>query len=215
MTTATRSGIFWTSIAALIFVAASPVPAAAQTTKTAGAPTVATAELKGQVVQVEGSDLVVKLASGEIRTFRVPPSRRFIIDGKELTVHDLKPGTTLTATTTTTTTPMSVRTKSIRTAKVWYAAPPNVILTLPNGENKQYVVKDDVKFTVDGRPATVFDLRKGMTVAVEKIVEEPTVEIAENISVIGHAPAPDSGATKPAAAAPLHRTVFRYRAAFR
>ena len=34
---------------------------------------------------------------------------------------------------------------------------------MPNGENRQYTVKDDYRFTVDGnKNATVFDLRKGM-----------------------------------------------------
>jgi LPXTG-motif cell wall-anchored protein len=162
---------------------------AAQAQKTA---TVSTSQLTGEVVQVEGNDLVVKLTTGELRTFRVPETRKFIIDGKELSVHDLQTGTTLTATVKTTTTPVTVRTKTSLTGRVWYAAAPTIILTLPDGTNKQYYVKDEdnLRFTVNGRPATVFELRKGMTVTAEKIVEEPNVEITTDTRVVGSAPPP-------------------------
>ena len=165
-----------------------------------GSATVSTSQLKGEVVQVEGNDLLVKLSTGELKTFKVPETRRFIIDGKELSVHDLQPGTTLTATVKTTTTPVTVRTKSVLSGRVWYVAAPTVILTLPNGQNKQYVVKDkdNIRFTVEGRPATVFDLRKGMKVSAEKIVEEPDVEIATDTTVVGHAPAAPLRAAAPA-----------------
>lgn len=158
------------------------------TEQTKGAPTVATKELKGVVAYVSGNDLVVKMSTGDVRTFHVPESRKFIIDGQELSVHELQPGTKLTATVTTTTTPVMVRTTTVGSGKVFFIAPPNVILTLPNGENRQYKVKDSYKFTVNGQPATVFDLRKGMTVSAEKIVEEPKSEIASDTRVMGHAP---------------------------
>src|SRR5262245_1520855 len=43
-----------------------------------------------EVVQVDGTYLIVKLESGELRVFNVDPARRFIVDGKPLTVHKLK-----------------------------------------------------------------------------------------------------------------------------
>jgi LPXTG-motif cell wall-anchored protein len=132
----------------------------------------------------------------------VPDSRKAIIDGKEVGVRDLKPGTKLTATITTTTTPVTVRTTTVGSGRVWYVSGNNVILTLPNGENRQYKVARDYKFIVEGRPATVFDLRKGMTVAAEKIVEEPAVEIASGTKVVGVAPPPPPPPAPTAAAAP-------------
>ena len=42
--------------------------------------------------------MVIKMSTGEIRTVTVPDSRTAIVDGHEITVHDLKPGTSLTAT---------------------------------------------------------------------------------------------------------------------
>ena len=181
----------WATLCASLFFAATFSALAQQTTaeRVKGSATVSTSQLKGEVVQVEGRDLLVRLSTGEMRTFRVPETRRFLIDGKELTVRDLQPGTTLTATVRTTTTPITVRTKSQLSGRVWFASPPNVILTLPDGQNKQYVVKDKtVKFMIEGRPGTVFDLRKGMNVSAEKIVEEPDVEITTDTAVVGNAP---------------------------
>jgi LPXTG-motif cell wall-anchored protein len=179
------------------------VAAAAQTPAST---TVTTAELKGTVVQVEGTNLVVKLSTGETTTFSVPETRKFVIDGKEVSVHEVRPGTTLTATLKTTTTPVAVRTNSVQGGRVWYVVPPTVILTLPTGENKRYEVKDadNVRFMVNGSPATVFDLRAGMTVSVEKIVAEPDVEVVATTTIVGQAPlagAP-AGQAQPAAAQP-------------
>ena len=187
----TRSFAVGATLAAFLLLAATAALQAQTTTKqvTKQQPIVSTTELKGEVVKVDGTDLLVKLSSGELQTFHVPATRRFVIDGKEVSVQELKPGTTLTAKVKTTMTPVTVRTKSTLTGKVWFASGPTVILTLPSGENKQYVVKDDVKFTVSGSPATVFDLRPGMNVTAEKIVEAPDVEIVRDSTVSGHEPA--------------------------
>lgn len=179
------------AFAVLVCLATVAVAQMPQTTteKEKGVGAVTTQELKGEVVYVEGNSLLVKMANGEARTFTVPESRRFIVDGKELTVHELKPGTKLTATVTTTTTPITVRTTTVGSGKVWYVMGKNVILTMPDGQNKQYTVKDDTRFTVNGNPALVSDLRQGMIVSAEKVVEEPATEIATDTRVVGQAPA--------------------------
>lgn len=183
---------------AIAATAAAQSPAS-QTSVTTGIGTVTTDQLKGEVVEVEGNSLLVKLSSGDLRTFKVPDERRFTIDGKEVSVHDLEPGTTLTATVKTTTTPITVRTKAVQSGKVWFVSPPHVILTLPSGENKQYEVKDDVKFVLNGKPATVFELKKGMVVSAEKIVEAPEVEITTATRVVGQAPAAPAASASAAA----------------
>jgi LPXTG-motif cell wall-anchored protein len=176
--------------------------AAAQTTQQAtGTPTVTTESISGEVVKVEGNTLVVKMSTGELRTFsNIPDSKMAIVDGKEVGVRDLKPGTRLTATITRTATPITVRTTTVKTATVWFVAAPTVILTHPDGQNKQYNVKDDVKFTVNGQPATVFDLKPGMTVSAEKIVEEQKLEITTASRVVGQSPGAAPAAAAPAAA---------------
>ena len=172
-------------------------------------------QIAGTVVAVDGNTLAVRMTSGDLRTFTPPESRRFVVDGKGLTLGELKTGTKLTATITTTETSVTERTTTVGTGKVWFVAPPNVILTLPNGENRQYKVNKDYKFNIGGQPATVFELKKGMTVAAEKIVEVPKVELASNVTVTGTAPAPVAVAATPrpaqaptaaASAAPARRS---------
>ena len=187
-----------TVLLSLATLAAAQAPPA-RTELQMGNAKVTTYELKGEVAYVEGNTLVVKMSSGEERLFNVPASRRFVVDGKELTVHELVPGTKLTATVTTTMTPVTVRTITVKSGTVWHVMGNNVIITLPNGENKQFIVKADTPFTVNGKPATVRDLKKGTVVFAEKVVEEPQTDIATNTTVVGQAPAP--GATPAAAPA--------------
>ena len=98
-----------TLVAALVLAAA--VAAQAQTTTATqekGQAEVTSSELTGIVVRAGGNDLVVKLASGEVKTIRVPADRKFEIDGAMVSVGDLKPGTLLAATITTTATPATL-----------------------------------------------------------------------------------------------------------
>src|SRR4051794_23127207 len=155
-----------------------------------GQSSVKTEQMSGTVVAVEGNDLLVRMSSGGFRNFIVPESRTFTIDGQDVSVHDLKPGTRLQATITTTTTPVTERTTTIGSGKVWYVSGNTVIVTLPNNENRMFKVSEDYKFNVHGQPASVHDLRKGMVVAAEKIVEEPSTEVASNTTVTGHPPPP-------------------------
>ena len=147
-----------------------------------------THDLNGTVVLVDGNSLVVRMNSGDIRKFDPPPDRRFLVDGKELTVQELKPGTKLHAKVTETTTPVTDRTTTVGTGKVWFVSGNTVILTLPNNENRTYKVASSYRFIVNGQKATVFDLRKGMIVSAEKIVEVPRTEFAMNAVVTGQAP---------------------------
>jgi hypothetical protein len=190
-------------VVSTIFAFMAATGAAQTTTKETvkGAATEKTEKLSGVVAYAEGNTLVVRMSTGELRTFNVPESRRFVIDGNEVTVHDLKPGTSLHATMITTTRPVTERTTTSGTATVWYVNGPNVILTLPDGKNKMYKARPDMKFKVEGREATVFDLKKGMKISVEKIVEEPTTQVASNTTVIGSAPPAKEVVTQAAAPA--------------
>jgi hypothetical protein len=152
-----------------------------------GEGTVKTETLHGTVLAADGSHLAVSMSTGEIRNFNVPASRKFNIDGQELTVGQLKPGTRLTATVVTTTTPVTERATTIGTGKVFYASGNTVIVTLPNNENRMYKVDDNFRFTVDGQPTSVHDLKPGMVVSAQKIVEEPLTEISMSTTVTGTA----------------------------
>src|SRR5215475_11091949 len=113
---------------------------------------------RGEVVLVQGNDLVVKMEDGSIRHFpNVPDSARVTVDGKSLGIHDLKPGMKLQRTITTTTTPMTITTVQSVKGKVWAINPPlSVILTLENGQNQQFKIPKNQKFNVDGQMVDAF-----------------------------------------------------------
>lgn len=148
-----------------------------------------TAKVTGEVVWVQGNWLAAKLApDGRLSVFNVQPGREFMIDGQVKYIGDLKAGTVLSATVITTTQPVTVRTTSSLNGTVWYASGDYVILTLENGENKSYKVPESFRFNVNGKPASVNELRQGMKVTATKIVEEPYTEMSTNTTITGKAP---------------------------
>jgi hypothetical protein len=157
------------------------------TTVQHGASSFDTQVRNAEVVYVEGNDLVLKLEDGKVEHLVVPDSDTFTINGSDVTVHELTPGTKLTQTITTTTTPRYVT--SIRTlkGKVWHvnAHRSTVILTLPGGTNQTYTIPNHAKLTIGGEPKTVFDLRKGMNLEATIVTDDTHTVIERNKSVVG------------------------------
>ena len=61
--------------------------------------------------------------------------------------------------------PPSRYVNTVRTieGKVWHAnSPASVIVSLPDGTNQIYKVPSHAKFTVNGEPKSVFELKRGM-----------------------------------------------------
>ena len=152
-----------------------------KTTTTSQAPSVTTQTENGQVVTVSGNDLVVKMADGSVRHFEdVPEDAKITVDGKELGIHDLKPGMKLERTITTTTTPKTIKTVENVTGTVWFVAPPSsLILTLQDGKNQQFKIPKNQKFNVDGQTVDAWGLKRGMQVTATKVVEAPITQVSE------------------------------------
>jgi LPXTG-motif cell wall-anchored protein len=156
-------------------------------------PSYKTVVRNARVVYVEGNDLVLKLADGKVEHLVVPDSDRFLIDGKNVTVRDLKPGTTLTQSITTTTTPRTVNTVRTLKGKVWHVnAPSSVIVSLPDGTNHLYKVPSHAKFVVNSQPKTVWELKKGMSFEATIITDEPQTLVAESKTAVGRTLAPET-----------------------
>lgn len=185
----------------LAFVVQTSAQVQTTTTTTAGETRYNVTVNRGEVYAVDGNDLIVKMADGTFRHFpNVPESARATVDGKQLGIHDLKPGMKLQRTIVTTETPMIVTTIQTVTGKVWHVNPPrSVILTLEDNTNQEFKIPKDQKFNVDGQMVDAFALKKGMNVTATKIVEVPTVVVAKEQSVTGTAPhaPPKEVATKP------------------
>jgi len=150
---------------------------------------VTTSQVTGEVMWIEGNDLLVKLQpSGLYQFFVVQPGRKFRIDGQTKLIGDLKTGTVLTATVTTKTQPITVRTTTVTNGTVMHVQGNLVIVRLENGDVRDYLVPESYKFVVEGKPAAVQELRQGMKVSATRIVEEPTTEMSEQVEVTGKAP---------------------------
>jgi hypothetical protein len=186
----------------LAFAVSANAQVQTKTTTTAGQSSRVVKVERGEVVTVEGNELIVKMEDGSIQHFpSIPETVKITVDGKQLGIHDLKPGMKLQRTITTTTTPQTVTTIQTVTGKVWHVSPPNsVILTLENGTNQQFKIPQDQKFNVDGKMVDAFSLKKGMQISATKIVEVPMVVATQNKSVTGTMPPP---APAPVADAPL------------
>jgi len=147
---------------------------------------------RAEVVYVSGNDLVVRMADGQIRHIaNVPESARVDVEGKELGIHDLKPGMKLQRTITTTTTPRTVTTVQTVTGKVFHVTPPNsVILTLEDGSNQSFRIPKGQKFNVDGQQTDAFGLKKGMRISATKVVEVPETVVEQQRKLTGTMPPP-------------------------
>jgi hypothetical protein len=174
-----------------------------KTQTTMGKASIVTKVDRGEVVSVWGNDLIVRTADGTFRHIEhVPDSARATVDGKELSVHDLKPGMKLERTITTTTVPKTITTVQSVTGKVWFINPPlTIILTLADGKNQQFKIPDGQKFSVDGQMVDAFGVRKGMNVTATKIVEASDVETTQRKTVTGEAAPVVATAPPPAAPA--------------
>ncbi len=189
-----RTLIYRLAAVAIILLACAAVTVAqvkTDTTTTKGAPTKQVTVERGEVVYVSGNDIIVRTENGEIRHFTAPEGATAMVDGKKITVKDLKPGMKLERTITTTSTPKTVKTVRTGTATVLNVMPPNsVTVRFDDNTVAQYKIPKGTTFTIDGEKKTAFDLRKGMKITATRIVEEPVVEVSTSRAVTGSAPPP-------------------------
>ena len=180
------------TIVCLLFAIGVSAQVKTETSSTSGQPTVETQVERGEVVAVNGNDLIVKMDDGTLRHFaNVPESAKVTVDGKELGIHDLKPGMKLERTITTTTTPKTITTTQTVTGTVFHIMAPNsVTLRLEDGTTQQFKIPKGQKFMVDGQETDAFGLRKGMKISATKIVEEPQSVVEQQKQVTGTMPPP-------------------------
>jgi len=183
--------LFGMSLACVLVLATAWAQDTTNSSTSSGQATVNTEVKSAVVVYVSGNDLVVKTDDGQVKHFVVPDTTTVTVDDKQLTVHDLQPGMRITRTITTTTTPKTITTVRTIKGKVWYVnAPSSVILTLPDGTNKQYKVPKGQMFEMNGEKHDVFDLRKGMVVSATVLTETPEIVANSSRSLTGTLPPP-------------------------
>jgi len=169
----------------------------------------ATEVKKFEVIAVDGNDLVVRLPEGT-RQINVPPGFVFTVNGKPLSVNELKPGMSGTATITTTTTVTPVTVSEVKSGTVALVSGTAVYVRTPEGVRlftQSELDKRGVKIFVDGKPRAVNELHEGNKLTATIITTKPPSivtekEVQATLAKTGAAPAaPAAAAAAPAPAA--------------
>jgi hypothetical protein len=156
-------------IALAAAVSLTAVTAFAQTTST-------TSETKTfEILAVDGNSLVVKLPEGT-REMTVPSDFRFTVNGKQLSVLELKAGMKGTATVTTKTTVTPVTVTEVKNGTVISTGPASIIVRTDEGF-KQFsqddIDKRGVKIMRAGKPAVISDFRNNDRLTATIITSKP------------------------------------------
>jgi LPXTG-motif cell wall-anchored protein len=173
------------------------------------AQTTTTSETKKfQIIAVDGNQLVVKLPEGT-RELTVPADFQFNIDGKMLSVGELKPGMAGTATITTKTTTVPVTVTEVKNGTVMQAMGTSIIVRTDEGMkmfSQSDIDKRGVKIMREGKPAQISDFRANdrlsatiITTKPPRVLTEKEVQatLARSDAGAGPAAAPPAPATAP------------------
>lgn len=159
---------------------------------------------KFQVISVDGNQLVVRLPEGT-RELTVPEDFRFTVDGKSLSVHELRAGMSGTATITTRTTVTPVTVTEVKNGTVVYALGQSIIVRTSENEVKQFTQSDidkrGVKIMRQGKPAEISDFRANDRLTATIITSKPPHVMTEREVQATLAKSGAGGAGTPAAAA--------------
>jgi hypothetical protein len=146
---------------------------------------------RGTVLYAKGNSVMVREPSGDM-LYSVPEDFRVHVDGRDVPVSQLKPGTELTATITTVTRPRTVQTTQVIRGTVWEVVGNSLIVTMESGEQRQAEIPGGFKFIVNGEEKGVNELRRGMELRAT-IIQEKQEMVTESTTVVhGLPPAPPS-----------------------
>jgi LPXTG-motif cell wall-anchored protein len=166
---------------------------------------------KFQVIAVNGNDLVVRLPEGT-RELTVPDDFRFVVNGQPLSVRELKPGMSGTATITTTTTVTPVTVTEIKDGTVAHVAGSTIIVRTAEGVksfSQSEIDKRGVKLYRSGKPAQLSEFRSGDKLSATIITTKPPTvltekEVQATLAASGApaSPAPSAAAARVPSSAP-------------
>jgi len=163
---------------------------------------------KFQVISVDGNQLVVRLPEGT-RELTVPEDFRFNVDGKMLSVHELRAGMAGTATITTKTTVTPVTVTEVKNGTVVYSLGQSIIVRTDDGV-KQFTQSDidkrGVKIMREGKLAEISDFRVNDRLTATIITTKPPHVMTEKEVQATLAKSGAAASTPAAAASPAPST---------
>jgi len=166
--------------------------------------TTATETKSFTIIAADGNMLVVKLPEGT-REMIVPDDFRFTVNGQSLSVSQLTPGMSGTATITTRTTVTPVTVTEVKNGTILRRTGSSITVRTDQGIKaftQEDVDKRGVKIMRDGRPAQLSDFREGDVLTATVITTKPPQVLTERqVQATVPTPAATSGIA-PAAPAP-------------
>src|SRR5918993_363209 len=194
-----RTANFRVALIAGIVCAMAAMPQAQQTSST-------TQTKNFEIIAVDGNQLVVRLPEGT-KELIVADDFRFMIDGKSLSVRELKAGMKGTASITTQTTVTPVTVTEVKNGTVYDKSGGRIIVQTPEGFksfSQGDIDKRGVKIVKNGKPVLLDDLRKGDKLAATIVSSAPPrimtqQEVQATLARPDAAPAP---AARPTSAPP-------------
>jgi LPXTG-motif cell wall-anchored protein len=147
------------------------------------AQTTTTTETKQfKVIAVDGNHLVVSLPEGT-KEMNVPDDFRFTVDGRQLSVRELRPGMSGTATVTTRTTLTPVTVTEVKNGTVLHATPVSIIVRTDEGLNKMFTQSDvdkrNIRIMREGKPAQISDFRANDRLSATIVTSMPPKVLTE------------------------------------
>jgi hypothetical protein len=134
-----------------------------------------------EVLSVDGNNLVVRDQNGA-RELTVPDDFKFTVDGKPMSVHDLKAGMKGTATVTTTTIVKPVYVTEIKKGTVVRQVGTSVHVRTDEGVKwfkKAEIDQRGIQIFMEGKPVRVSDLKEGDQLTAMIVTSAPPLVIVE------------------------------------
>jgi hypothetical protein len=156
-----------------------------------------------EVVSVDGNKVVLKGAEGS-KEITVPADFQFTVDGRQVSVNELRPGMRGSATITTTTTVTPVTVTEVKNGDVMQVTGSSIIVRTDQGIksfSEGDVKKRGVKIVRDGQPLAFSDLRQGDKLTATIVTTHPPKVMTEK-QVQANLSSPAPAAPERAAAPP-------------